>query len=96
MYDTVTADKRSFLTRNGLLLQRDMQKEVRDLKKEMRLELQLERERQRRDLMALKVSSRKETLKSTLLYIHPPPRWSHVLRLLSLAFWYQELELFCV
>jgi hypothetical protein len=51
-----------------------MRKEVRDFKKEMRFEIQLERERHYRDLMAMKVSYRKEMLKSTPLYIHPPAR----------------------
>jgi hypothetical protein len=50
-------DKSSFLTGNALLLQRDMQKNLTEIKSKMRLELDLERIKQKEELIALKVSS---------------------------------------
>jgi hypothetical protein len=49
-------DKRSFLTSNALLLQRKMQREVEEIKNKMRVNLGLQRMKQKEDLMALKVS----------------------------------------
>jgi hypothetical protein len=50
-------DKRSFLTSNVLLLQRDVRADVTNIKKKMREEMQLERTIQKEELRALKVSS---------------------------------------
>jgi hypothetical protein len=48
--------KRSFLTRNGLLLQTGMQMELHALKDSMRQELNLHREQRREEILAMKVS----------------------------------------
>jgi (p)ppGpp synthase/HD superfamily hydrolase len=50
-------DKGSFLTGNGLLLQRKMQEEVEEIRKNLRLELDIQRLKQEEELMALRVSS---------------------------------------
>jgi hypothetical protein len=50
-------DKGSFLTGNGLLLQRKMQKDVQDVRNNIRIELNIDRVKQKEELMALRVSS---------------------------------------
>jgi hypothetical protein len=62
-------DKRSFLTGNGLSLQRNMEMEVRDLRHKMRTELDIEQIRQKVELMVLKVSS---TTPSSNLHLFTP------------------------
>jgi hypothetical protein len=51
-----SCDKRSFLTRNGLLLQNDMRKEISGIREMMKVELELEREKRRQELLAMRVS----------------------------------------
>ena len=55
LYDSAIQSKRSFLTCNGLLLQRYMQKDVKHMKEVMKEELQVQREIRRHELLAMKV-----------------------------------------
>jgi (p)ppGpp synthase/HD superfamily hydrolase len=63
-------DKRSFLTSTGFLLQRKMQKDVQDIRSNLRRELDIDRVKQEEELMALRVSSQCAVQTCTIL--HPP------------------------